>query len=158
MECVLLDVIYNGNHFYFETHEKVNHYGLIGVIKMIHGVKYFNSDIVYLKKSHLCPDCNTRLETVKVSKVVNSNSPEAKEFDFGLGRRPHKTWLVGNIKFVWKEFECPKCKRHITVKEMKSIEGIAETSKIASGKSGTIVFAILVVLYVLIWILAKKQV
>jgi hypothetical protein len=53
------------------------------------------------------------------SKVVNSKSPEAKDFDFSLD---HDTDMVGNIKFTWTVFECPVCKRRFSVKEMKQIE------------------------------------
>lgn len=123
---------------------------------MIHGVKYFNDDVKYLKEEHFCPDCKTKLETVKVSKVVNGKSPEVKEFDFGLGSVPNKTWLVGNIKFVWKEFECPNCKKHITVKEMKDIEGIDETEKIGNGIGGKIAFGICAILFIVILALVKK--
>ena len=53
------------------------------------------------------------------SKVVNSKSPDAKDFDFSLD---HDTDMVGNIKFTWTVFECPVCKRRFSVKEMKQIE------------------------------------
>lgn len=91
---------------------------------MIHGVKYFERDTLYLKKEHLCPNCQNKLETVKCSQVVNSNSPEAKDFDFSMGVGRNKKWLIGDVKFVWKEFECPECKAHFTVNELKKIEGI----------------------------------
>ena len=81
---------------------------------MITGMQYFNDSVLYMMKKHYCPVCNTLLKKVKVSRVVNSKSPEAKDFDF--------TDLCGNVKFVRKEFECPQCKKHITVKEMKEIE------------------------------------
>ncbi len=85
---------------------------------MLNGIKYFNDDVIYMIKKHYCPDCKTLLQKVKVSRIVNSKSPEAKNFDFSNV----DTWFIGNVKFVWKEFECPECKRHITVKEMKEIE------------------------------------
>ncbi len=85
---------------------------------MINGKKYFNNDVFYLMKKHHCPVCNILLKKVKVSRVVNSKSSEAKNFDFsGVDG-----WMWENIKFIWKEFACPNCKRHITVKEMKEIE------------------------------------
>lgn len=85
---------------------------------MNHGVKYVCNDFFYLIKKHFCPDCKTLLKKVKVSRIVNSSSPEAKDFDFTSG----DSWLFGDIKFIWKEFECPKCGRRITVKEMQKIE------------------------------------
>jgi len=33
-----------------------------------------------------------------------------------------ENFLIGNIKFIWTEFQCPKCKRQITIDEMKRIE------------------------------------
>lgn len=81
---------------------------------MLNGIKYFNNDIFYMMKKHYCPDCKALLKKVKVSRIVNSKSPEAKNFDFSD--------VDGNVKFVWKEFECSECKRHITVSEMREIE------------------------------------
>ena len=85
---------------------------------MIKGIKYFSNDVFYMMKKHYCPVCNILLKKVKVSRVVNSKSPEAKKFDFSAV----DGWMYGNVKFIWKEFECPECKRHITVREMKEIE------------------------------------
>lgn len=85
---------------------------------MIHGIKYFNNDVFYLMKKHYCPDCNNLLKKVKVSRVVNSRSLESKNYDFsGIDG-----YLYGNVKFIWKELECPNCNRHITTGEMKRIE------------------------------------
>ena len=88
---------------------------------MISGKKLVYNDIFYMLKPHFCPDCHCRLKKVKVSRVVNSNSPEAKNFDFGLGTG---NYLVGDVEFVWKEFECPSCKKHLTVNEMKKMEAV----------------------------------
>ena len=52
---------------------------------MPHGYKREYNDVLYFKKDHFCPDCKTKLEKVPVSKVVNSRSPEAKDFDFSIG-------------------------------------------------------------------------
>ena len=46
---------------------------------MIHGIRYVRQDVSYISKNHYCPICNTRLNAVKVSKVINSNSEEAKD-------------------------------------------------------------------------------
>lgn len=67
---------------------------------------------------HRCPQCNSKLVKVKVSKIVNSNSPEAKEFDF----ETLDNCMIGDVKFVWTEFHCSNCKINITVDEMKQIE------------------------------------
>ena len=36
-------------------------------------------------KKHFCPKCGKKLELRYVSKIVNSNSPEAKDYDFSVG-------------------------------------------------------------------------
>lgn len=87
---------------------------------MVHGKKYINNDVVFTHfKKHYCPDCKTKVVRVKVSKIVNSESSDAKKYDFSNGIDGS---LIGNIKFVWTEFECPMCKRHFTVDEIKRIE------------------------------------
>lgn len=72
---------------------------------------------VYCKK-HFCPKCSTRLETVTVSKVVNSKSEEAKNFDFSHV----ETFLVGDVKFIWTEFKCPNCNFQIKIEDLKKLE------------------------------------
>jgi transcription initiation factor IIE alpha subunit len=109
----------------------------------IRGWKYFNKDVLYMRKKHDCPKCKTQLEAVKVSRVVHSESPEAQEFDFSLG----DDQLVGNVKFTWKEFECPECGLHLTVEEMKRAEGISPVDKERSKRMGKILFAISVIVF-----------
>ena len=76
-----------------------------------------NPIYVHLKK-HYCPDCNSLLNKIKVSQIVNSNSEEALKFDFEFV----DTYMIGNVKFIWTEFKCPHCGRQISVEEMKQIE------------------------------------
>ena len=86
---------------------------------MIIGTKYINNAIFYtLLKKHYCPNCKNRLRLVKKSKIVNSNSPEAKNYDFNLG----DGFMYGNVKFVWKEFRCPTCQKEFTIEDVKRIE------------------------------------
>ncbi len=84
---------------------------------MIHSVVRFDNDLFYTRfKKHYCPCCNVQVERIKVSRVVNSKSPEAAEFaDVGDG-------AVGNIKYIWTAFRCPKCGKEYSVKEMREIE------------------------------------
>ena len=85
----------------------------------IHGMKRTFQNPFYVNfKKHYCPDCNVRLIKIKVSKVVNWKSEEAKNFDFSAC----DSFMIGNIKFIWTEFQCPECKRQITIDEMKRIE------------------------------------
>lgn len=86
---------------------------------MIIGTKYINNAIFYiLLKKHYCPDCNKRLRLVKKSKIVNSNSPEAKNYDFNSG----DGFMDGNVRFVWKEFQCPMCQKEFTIEDMRRAE------------------------------------
>ena len=86
---------------------------------MIVGIKYINNAVIYtLFKKHYCPWCSEKLKLVKKSKIINSKSPEAKDFDFRLG----DGFMDGNVKFVWKEFQCPICKTELTIEEMRRME------------------------------------
>lgn len=72
---------------------------------------------VFLKK-HQCPRCHALLKRITVSKKVNSNSLEARHFDFQAADVP----LGGDVQFIWDEFECVKCGKHISVEDMVRIE------------------------------------
>ncbi len=69
-------------------------------------------------KKHYCPQCNNKLELKYDSKIINSNSPEARDYDFSLG----DTYLVGDVEFRTRCFYCTDCKRKFSVTEMKLIE------------------------------------
>ena len=62
----------------------------------IHGVKREYSHLIFCIKKHYCPFCNELLEKTKTETVVNSNSPEAKNFDFSNV----DGYMSGNIKFI----------------------------------------------------------
>lgn len=86
---------------------------------MLKGKKIVNNDLIYTHfKKHYCPHCMVRLNRVKCSKIVNSKSIESKNYNFQLG----DVYMCGDVKFIWTEFQCPKCKHQITVDEMKKIE------------------------------------
>lgn len=72
---------------------------------------------VHLKK-HFCPKCEKKLELRYISKIVNSNSPEAKEYDFFVG----DTFFIGDVEFRTRYFYCTSCQLDISFKEMKHIE------------------------------------
>lgn len=85
----------------------------------IHGVKREWSRPFWVRfKKHHCPACNALLTTIKVSKVVNSKSEEAKNFDFSSG----DTYMVGNIKFIWTEFRCNVCNNSYSLQEIRENE------------------------------------
>lgn len=104
---------------------------------MIHGVRYVRQDVKYISQRHVCPICNTSLSVIKVFKVINSNSEEAKSIpsilpstvigNRGLKFRNYST--IGNIKWYWKEFKCQNCCRRFTVDQMKQIEAAPNECK-----------------------------
>lgn len=78
---------------------------------------YKNPFFVNLKK-HYCPNCGKLLNKVRVSRVVNSTSPEAVNFDF----HTLDNYMIGDVKFIWTEFQCATCEKNYTIDEMKRIE------------------------------------
>lgn len=118
------------------------------------GYKRIKNDIGYFRKDHFCPDCKSKLTQVEVSRVVNSRSPEAKDFDFGMGMGRR---MIGDIQFTWDEFECPTCRRHFSVNEIKQSEGI----KVRASKSkvGSIIwYGLAVLLFLLYGFLKSKNI
>ena len=86
---------------------------------MISGVKHiYKAPFYTFLKKHYCPVCGTQLCQIEVSKIVNSKSPEAKQYDFSGG----DGFMVGNIKFIWVEFYCETCDKRISIGEMQRIE------------------------------------
>lgn len=73
-----------------------------------------NPFFVYFRKHH-CPHCSNKLVRQKVSKIIHSDSEEAKNYDFEVA----DIIVKGNMKFTHIEFFCPACQRNYTVKEMK---------------------------------------
>ena len=71
----------------------------------------------YLKK-HMCPQCGARLVVSYTSKIVNSKSLEAKNYDFSLG----DTFLVGDVEFRTQCLFCDNCHKHFSFKDIKQIE------------------------------------
>jgi hypothetical protein len=67
---------------------------------MIHGVKLDFEGTFFCKKDHYCPVCDSKMESYKAEKVVNSESLEAKQYDFSMA----DTYMFGNVKFVAKIF------------------------------------------------------
>ena len=96
------------------------HKGLKEAKMKYSGIKWMSESPFYVRwKKHFCPECNTQLGTIKVSRIVHSSSEEAKGFDFSVGG---ETYMYGNVKFIWTEFKCPKCGKQLTIDEMKRIE------------------------------------
>ena len=122
---------------------------------MIHGKISSFKGSLYFKNPHNCPKCNTPMEVITLKKVLNSDSPEAKQHSFRL---TYGTHLEGNIEFSWKELKCPICKLQLTMDEMQKIEFEAldnkqqlsqekhEKMKVALFTTGMIVFALILII------------
>lgn len=85
-------------------------------------IKYLynmNPFYVYFKK-HYCPDCKILLKRDYDSKIVNSHSLEAKDYDFAIGAGD--SYYKGDVEFRTSFFRCPKCNLKIYFDEMKKIE------------------------------------
>ena len=83
-------------------------------------IKYiYEANPFYVRwKKHFCPKCRKKLELSYTSKIVNSNSPEAKFYDFSVG----DTFFVGDVEFRTRCFHCATCQLNISIKEMKKHE------------------------------------
>ena len=87
-------------------------------MKYQHIRRIFKSPFYTNFKNHFCPECHAKLDKIKCSKIVNSNSSDAKNFDF----ETLDGYMVGNVKFIWLEFKCPNCNKQLSIDEMKKIE------------------------------------
>lgn len=76
-----------------------------------------NPFYVHFKK-HYCPKCNSIMEIKYNSTIVNSNSPEAKFYDFSIPDGK----LSGDVEFRTSFFHCPNCGYEIAFDEMKKLE------------------------------------
>ena len=87
---------------------------------MITGIKYvYDANPFYVHfRRHFCPKCGKRLKLRYISKIVNSKSPEAKNYDFSLG----DTFLVGDVEFRTRYFFCDGCQSSISFQDMRTHE------------------------------------
>ena len=89
----------------------------------VHGVKCIGSRPLFMKwGKHYCPACSETLKKVKVSKIVNSGSDEAKDFDFSGS----DGYMTGNVKFIWTEFFCAKCGKNYAINDIYNAEKSAK--------------------------------
>ena len=88
-------------------------------IMKISGIVRIGDRPVFMKwGKHYCPVCNALLKKVKISNVINSQSPEAKQPPY----KNHIDDMVGNIKFIWSEFACETCQKNYSVNEIYKAE------------------------------------
>ena len=71
-----------------------------------------------LLKKHYCADCNTKLKRKRHETVVNSNSPEARDYDFSIG----DMFILGDMTFIRYTLECPNCKREYQLDEIRRLK------------------------------------
>lgn len=92
--------------------KKAIHYGADADVEYIY--------ITTKKKKRRCPECGKAMVSTYDYKIVNSNSPEAKDYDFTIGGKI----VEGNIEFRDGYFWCPnkKCDTKISFAEMKKLE------------------------------------
>lgn len=83
-------------------------------IKYLYDVNPF---YVHFKK-HFCPKCGAKLVLRYTSKIVNSKSAEAKDYDFHVG----DTYFVGDVEFRTRYFFCSNCHTELSLQELKKHE------------------------------------
>ena len=69
---------------------------------------------------HFCPVCGEKLQKIKISKIVNSQSEEAKDYDFSSPGGDG--YMIGNVKFIWTEFYCGKCDKNVPINSICQTE------------------------------------
>lgn len=96
---------------------------------MIQGKKHINEDVGYtFFKKHYCPYCKQKLKTSTIKKIINYNSPDAKDYDFWIGPTGNRHLVTGNMEFHIKGFKCPNCNKCFFVDEIKKAEGVCTDS------------------------------
>ena len=123
-------------------------------------VHYTCKDVGYIKwTKHYCPDCSAGLKTVKVSEV-RKNPEKSKYTMVQIGR----TYMMAKeVRYVWDEFECPVCHRHLTVEEMKAAEGIVqepidEEQQKRNKRRSKILWWILIVIFAVVSLLLTGKI
>ena len=69
---------------------------------------------------HYCPYCNNLLSLTRKKQIVNSESEEAKGFNYTSMFEGGS--LYGNIEFSWDAFHCDSCDMEVSVKDMRRYE------------------------------------
>lgn len=86
-----------------------------------HHVKRIWSRPLFMKwGKHVCPVCGETLKKVKFSRIVNSDSEEAKSYDFSSAGGDG--YLTGDVKFIGTEFSCGKCGKRYSADDIYQAE------------------------------------
>ena len=72
----------------------------------------------YMKKRKYCLACGEILENKKRVKIVNSQSEEAKNYNFHYV----DGYYYGNVRFIILYFACPKCGKEYEVRDYVKFE------------------------------------
>ena len=67
---------------------------------------------------HYCPYCKGLLQIKRKQQIVNSETEEAKKFDFSA----YEGSMIGNIKFIWDVFYCEDCNIEISTGDIYRFE------------------------------------
>jgi uncharacterized protein (DUF2225 family) len=78
---------------------------------------YESPFFIHLKK-HKCLKCATNLEVLKVRKVIDPKSDEAKNYDLTF----YDGGFVGDVEYIYDIFKCAKCGFTISISDMKKHE------------------------------------
>ena len=68
--------------------------------------------------------CGEELQKTKIFKTVNSQSEEAKDYDFSSPGGDG--YLIGNVKFIWTAFSCGKCSKTYSINDIYQSEKYAK--------------------------------
>ena len=99
------------------------------------GIQGFNDEYVVSARigKNYCPYCRGLLQVKRKTQIVNSESEEARKFDFSM----HGGSQKGNIRFTWDVYYCENCDKELSIadirryeKELKRIGGNADFDEI----------------------------
>ena len=86
----------------------------------MNGKSWIKHDPYYVHEmKHYCNLCDGELVVKKIKKIVNSKSPEAKNFNFSI---IGDSIMIGDVEFIFEVFFCPKCNIEITINEQIRFE------------------------------------
>ena len=87
---------------------------------------------------HYCPYCNDLLQIRIKNRIVNSESEDAKHFNFSA----YEGSMIGNVKFSWDVFYCGNCNIEIPIgdiliyeRKLKKAEGNLDFDEFRKGSS-----------------------
>jgi len=121
-------------------------------------IKYTAPIGMFIKK-HYCPKCSNILTTHKIKKIVNSESEEAKDFDFTSDAIDAMGHLVGDVEFIRYVYRCGNCDIEIINSDMikHEREKIGKKERSWHKTLGLILFILSAVVFILFFIFFKSD-